>query len=72
MMMEPILIPTTELEEDGIDEELLVQEWRAEQLLRLGVPRPLSEIFAGLVDWHDIADLVANGCSPELALEIVR
>jgi hypothetical protein len=70
--MEPILIPTTELEDDGIDEDILVHEWRVEQLQRLGISRPLSEVFAGQVDWHEIAGLIANGCSPELALEIVR
>jgi hypothetical protein len=70
--MEPILIPTTELEDEGIDEEVLVHEWRVEQLQRIGISRALSEVYAGLVDWHQIADLVANGCSPELALEIVR
>ena len=46
--------------------------WRAEQLLRLGLPRTLAETFADLVDWHAFADLVERGCSPLLALEIVR
>ena len=53
-------------------EELRVQEWRVEQLQRLGVPRTLSFAFAGLVDWHEIAALIERGCSPELAIEIVR
>jgi hypothetical protein len=66
--MEPMLMPTAEQD----DEELLVHEWRAEQLRRLGVRRTFAEAFAGIVDWHEIADLVARGCSPELALEIVR
>lgn len=70
--MEPILISDTDLADDSTDEELLVQAWRAEQLRRLGLPRILAEIFAGLVDWHEIAALVARGCSPELALEIAR
>jgi hypothetical protein len=60
----------TEFEEN--DEERLVKDWRTSQLERLGVPRVLAEIFGGLVDWHDIARLVERGCSPELALEIVR
>ena len=67
--MEPMLMPTAEHDDD---EELLVHEWRAEQLRRLGVRRTFAEAFAGIVDWHEIADLVARGCSPELALEIVR
>jgi hypothetical protein len=67
--MEPMLMPTAEQDDD---EELLVHEWRAEQLRRLGVRRTFADAFAGIVDWHEIADLVARGCSPELALEIVR
>ena len=69
--MEPIL--TTDAERtDETDEELLVLAWRAEQLRRAGLPRNVAEAFAGLVDWHQIAALVARGCSPELALEITR
>jgi hypothetical protein len=67
--MEPILMPTIELDDD---EDVVVHEWRAEQRRRLGVHRTFADAFAGLVDWHEIADLVARGCSPELALEIVR
>jgi hypothetical protein len=70
--MEPILISDTELVEDTTDEELMIQAWRAEQLRRLGLSRILAETFAGLVDWHEIAALVARGCPPELALEIAR
>jgi hypothetical protein len=70
--MEPMLISDTELVEDTTDEELLIQAWRAEQLRRLGLSRILAETFAGLVDWHEVAALVARGCSPELALEITR
>ncbi len=43
-----------------------------EQLRRLALPRILAEAFADLVDWHALANLVEHGCSPELALEIVR
>ncbi len=70
--MEPILISDAELVEDTTDEGLLVHAWRAEQLRRLGFPRILAETFAGLVDWHEIAALIARGCPPELALEIAR
>ena len=70
--MEPTLVSDTELVEDTTDEELLIQAWRAEQLRRLGLSRILAEAFAALVDWHEVAALVARGCSPELALEIVR
>ena len=54
------------------DEELSVQSWRAEQLQRLGLSHVLAEMFAGLVDWHEIAALIARGCPMELALEIAR
>ena len=57
---------------DVHEEELLVHAWRAEQLQRLGLHRVLAEAFADLVDWHAFAELVAHGCEPELALEIVR
>jgi hypothetical protein len=57
---------------DYTNEDQLVVEWRLEQLERLGVSRIKAALFAGLVDWHDIAALVARGCSPELAIEIVR
>jgi hypothetical protein len=70
--MEPILISDAELVEDTTDEELLIHAWRVEQLRRLGFPRTLAEVFAGLVDWHEIAALVARGCPPALALEIAR
>jgi hypothetical protein len=71
-MMERILISDADLVEGATDEELAIQTWRAEQLRRLGLSRILAETFAGLVDWHDVAALVARGCSPELALEIAR
>jgi hypothetical protein len=69
--MEPILMATDELE-DETEEERLVHDWRTEQLRRLGLHRLIAETFADLVDWHALADLVERGCSPELALEIVR
>jgi hypothetical protein len=72
--MEPILIPSTDdVDRDAHDEEeRLVRAWRTEQLRRLGLPRMLAEVFADFVDWHALAKLVDSGCSPELALEIVR
>jgi hypothetical protein len=69
--MEPMLMPEVEFEE-LTDEEILVNEWRTRQLRRLGLPSVLAEAFADRVDWHEVADLVARGCPPELALEIAR
>jgi predicted transcriptional regulator len=69
--MEPILISYSELVEDAAGEERMIHAWRVEQLRRLGLSRAVAETFAELVDWHEVAALVARGCSPELALEIV-
>jgi hypothetical protein len=69
--MEPILLADGDLQ-DEVDEDLLVHAWRTEQLRRLGLPHTLAETFADLVDWHAFAELVERGCSPRLALEIVR
>ena len=63
---------TTEAGFERTDEEVLVQEWRASQLARLGISRVIAEAFASRVDWHEIASLVERGCSPDLALDIVR
>jgi hypothetical protein len=57
---------------ESSDEERAVTEWRTEQLERLGFSWALAQVCAGLVDWHEIADLVKRGCSPHLALDIVR
>jgi hypothetical protein len=54
------------------DEQVIVREWRAEQLRRPGDPPGHAVLFADRVDWHAIADLVARGCPPTLALKIVR
>jgi hypothetical protein len=54
------------------DEQVIVREWRAEQLRRLGVPPAHAVLFADRVDWHAIADLVARGCPPTLALKIAH
>ena len=54
------------------EEKLRVHAWRAEQLQRLGMLYLLAETFADQIDWHLYAELVARGCSPGLAFEIVR
>jgi len=54
------------------EEEFKIQEWRVDQLWRLGIPRLLAAEFAGGLDWHDVAALVQRGCPPLLALEIAR
>lgn len=54
------------------DEDLRIHQWRVEQLKRLGIPGWLARTVADRIDWHEIAALVEQGCSPRLALDIVR
>ena len=54
------------------DEDVLIHEWRAERLAQLGLSTIIAQAAAGLFDWHEFARLIKRGCSPELALEIVR
>jgi hypothetical protein len=68
---QPVHEETTEDHFERVVEEILLHEWRARQLQRLGLSRLLAESFAGRVDWHDFAALVSRGCSPELALDIL-
>ena len=60
------------VETDGTDEDARVSAWREEQLAGLGLSNVVAAAVAPFVDWHEIARLVERGCSPELALEIVR
>jgi hypothetical protein len=55
MMLEPTPMPQIELVEPEArnDEEVLVHEWRIEQLRSLGLTAALAETFAGVIDWHD-------------------
>jgi len=69
--METTLMPFEELDERA-REICRVREWRVEQLRLLGLASALAVAFADVVDWHDLAALINRGCSPELALEIVR
>jgi predicted component of type VI protein secretion system len=61
-----------EIAAEGPNEEARVYAWRVEQLLGLGLSDLIASAVATFVDWHEIASLVERGCSPELALEIVR
>jgi hypothetical protein len=53
-------------------DDMRVYNWRVSQLMRLGIPGPLAEIYADCIDWHQVARLVQRGCPPHLALRIVR
>jgi hypothetical protein len=51
-----------------------VERWRAEELERAGFqPEAAFELALRFdVDLHAAVDLVERGCSPELALQILR
>ena len=67
------LISTEDLDYGADEAEASrVRAWRVEQLRRLGLPRFIADMFADLVDWHALAELVERGCPVGLALEIVR
>ena len=61
-----------EVETEESEEDERVYEWRVEQLSGLGLSPVIASAVASFVDWHEIARLVERGCSPDLALEIVR
>jgi hypothetical protein len=54
------------------NEDDRVYAWRVQRLSDLGLSNIVASAIAPFVDWHEIARLVERGCSPELALEIVR
>jgi hypothetical protein len=65
--MEPAITGHEAVDRD----DLLVHNWRVARLTRLGIPGPLAEVYAGRIDWHQIARPVQRGCPPRLALRIV-
>ena len=66
-------MPTAETHVQPTEQEL-VERWRAEELERAGFPAAAAAELAGRsdVDLHRAAELLARGCAPELALEILR
>ena len=67
---------STYTEDEALEQKkgdaVALRAWRTQQLGRLGLPWIVAEAVADHVDWHALADLVERGCSPALALEIVR
>jgi hypothetical protein len=61
-----------EIVDEREQEDAAIWRWQAEQLNQLGLSWLLAYTFAPLVDWHEVAELVRSGCSPELAVEIAR
>ena len=65
-------MPTAETQVT-LSEQELVERWRAKELERAGYPAEAAEELAmrGDVDLHRAAQLLGQGCSPELALKIL-
>ena len=55
-----------------LNERAKVESWRLHVLIEAGYPLPLAERLAGSeVDLHQAVDLIALGCSPETAADIL-
>jgi hypothetical protein len=66
-------MPTAETDIRPTEQEL-VERWRAEELERAGYPEDVAAELAmrSDVDLHRAVELLRNGCSPELAADILR
>ena len=66
-------MPTAETNVRPSEQEL-VESWRAAELERAGYPPAAAAELAGRtdVDLHHAVELLTKGCSPELALSILR
>jgi uncharacterized protein YhjY with autotransporter beta-barrel domain len=66
-MSEMIQLAPTE-----VTEKAKVESWRLHVLIEAGYPLPLAERLAGSeADLHLAVDLVAAGCTPTVAAEIL-
>ena len=65
-------MPTAETNLRPTEQEL-VERWRAEELERAGYPADAAAELAmrNDVDLHRAAELLKQGCSPDLALQIL-
>ncbi len=66
-------MPTAETNVRPSEQEL-VESWRAAELMRAGYPPEAADELATRtdVDLHRAAEMLQKGCSPELALSILR
>ncbi len=66
-------MPTAETNIRPTEQEL-VQRWRAQELERAGFPADLAAELAARsdVDLHRAIDMLGQGCTPELAADILR
>jgi hypothetical protein len=64
---------TVETQELRPTEQELVERWRSDELQRAGYPEELAERLAARpdVDLHRALDLVRDGCTPQLAADIL-
>ena len=56
---------------EAIDDDVLVREWRVEQLTRLGIPWSLAQAAADQVDWRQVARLVRRAALPAARAVVV-
>jgi hypothetical protein len=58
---------------DRTDERAKVESWRLHVLIEAGYPLPLAEKIAAALDTdlHEAVALVASGCDPRTAAEIL-
>ncbi len=58
---------------DRQNERAKVESWRLHVLMEAGYPLPLAEKLAAALDadLHHAVDLVARGCDPRVAAEIL-
>jgi hypothetical protein len=58
---------------DRQSERAKVESWRLHVLMEAGYPLPLAERLAAALDadLHHAVDLVARGCDPRTAVEIL-
>jgi hypothetical protein len=62
----------SELIETSGSERAKVESWRLHVLIEAGYPLPLAErLAASEADLHRAVELLALGCSPETAAEIL-
>jgi hypothetical protein len=62
----------TQIAETPRDEQAKVESWRLHVLMEGGYPLPLAEKIAhSSADLHYAVDLIARGCDPETAAEIL-
>jgi hypothetical protein len=66
-------MPTTETNVRQTEQEL-VEAWRATELERAGYPPAIAAELAARtdVDLHRAVEMLSRGCTPELALSILR